>query len=450
MEELFEHLNVGFDNYPAAFFGDDWLFQSFTPQESHLITSIKLQMQNFGFPGMITASIRATVDGKPVVPDLCVGTTDGDTLEGREWRKIELGDGYNVESGIMYSIVLRAPTGSESNFIKMEKDPNGEYPRGTAGESSNQGESWSIWGDIDIMFEVWGIRPVITDKQVGANLDDAKAYWNGSAWVIDVAGWEEIVGYGSATAYKYGAGMRFTGLTIPIGSTITKANLQLFSKNWVMGVDTVNSKLRAEQTDEAAAFSTIEDYQGRERITAVVTWNAIGTWEADTWYTSPDIKTLIQELVDDYVGLSDAEIVLFWDDHDNESTQSDNRYRAADNYESSSVHAPKLHIEYHPVIVECTATGSGIGSVIASIIKLIRRVGRIRPKRRIPFTFTINAIGKIVIPINVIQEIVGKRYFKFEEALPIHIILLRKLAESVKTVGKKGINLILGLLEEDE
>jgi hypothetical protein len=185
------------------------------------------------------------------------------------------------------------------------------------------------------------------DRQVAASADDCKVAWDGSAWALDLTFVNNVVGYTSSTNYKMGCGMRFLNIPIPKGSTINSAKLTLTCR-LSRSNTIVNSKLRGEDADNAAAFSDYADYSGRPRTTNQVTWNNIPAWTAETEYDSPDITSIIQEIIDRAGWASGNALVIFWDDHDDISTHVDNTHRHAYSYDSSPAKAPNLHIEYTP------------------------------------------------------------------------------------------------------
>lgn len=99
----------------------------------------------------------------------------------------------------------------------------------------------------------------------------------------------------NANATTQSSGMRFTDVTIPPGSAITAATLDLYL---VTGsYDDPDVTIRGEDTDDAAAFSeTDDDITGRDTTAASVTWTAsnVGTGTR----TTPDFAAVVQEIVD--------------------------------------------------------------------------------------------------------------------------------------------------------
>jgi len=141
--------------------------------------------------------------------------------------------------------------------------------------------------------------------------------------------------------------MRFTGITIPQGATITSAYLNVTCHTEQSGT-TVNTRISADDTDDAATFSTEEDFDTRwsGRTTARVDWDNIPVWNVDTEYTSPDIKTVIQEIVDRASWESGNDIALFWDDFEDRSTHTDYCYRQTYSYDGSTTKCSKLEITW--------------------------------------------------------------------------------------------------------
>lgn len=97
-----------------------------------------------------------------------------------------------------------------------------------------------------------------------------------------------------AAANQY-IGFRFQGVTIPAGSTIDAATIDVYLISGAY--DSPNQTVYGEDADDAAAFSaTSYNISGRSLTAESVTWNAsdIGTGVK----TSPDFKAVVQEIVD--------------------------------------------------------------------------------------------------------------------------------------------------------
>jgi len=135
-----------------------WRSQSFTPQSSHIITSVKIKLCRVGSPGTGTISIKATdANGKPTGADLCSASIDGNSLPtDPTLLGFSLGAGANLSAGTKYAIVWRFPSGNSSNYARTRHMYPGTYAGGTAVESSDSGATWSVVTDWDFVFQDWG------------------------------------------------------------------------------------------------------------------------------------------------------------------------------------------------------------------------------------------------------------------------------------------------------
>ncbi len=208
------------------------------------------------------------------------------------------------------------------------------------------------------------------NMQVAASLDDTVVYFDGSAWQITNTNTGHWAGYYSSSILKVGAGARFQNVTIPPGATITSAYLTLTSEANESGT-TVKIYIIGDLEPDAAAFSTIADYQARrgtsvggannnKRTVACVAWDSIGSWTLDSEYNSPDISAVIQEIINQGGWASGNALVLFWDDHDARGTQSSDIRRVAYAYDYSATKCAKLMVTFTTGVAKTSSeTGSG-------------------------------------------------------------------------------------------
>jgi len=180
----------------------------------------------------------------------------------------------------------------------------------------------------------------------------------------------QTFGYGSDYGYKAGGGIRFRDVNIPPGSTINTAYITVVSRG-NNSVGTVNAKIRGEDVDDATAYSTLTDFDGRTRTTAQVTWSSVAGWTVNNSYNTPEIKTIIQEIIDREGWEYGNTIGLFIDDFDDLSSHSDGAARQFYCcYPSLESYGPILHVEFtgdKPTVTTqavsdigvTTATGNG-------------------------------------------------------------------------------------------
>lgn len=105
-----------------------------------------------------------------------------------------------------------------------------------------------------------------------------------------------------------GQWFRFVNLGIPGGATIAEAYLE-FSIN--VFTDGALTKIRA--ADEATPLNpgSVNDYETRVKTTATIDWDGPGDVGADKH--TPELKTIIQELVDSYGAI---DTILFFIEND--------------------------------------------------------------------------------------------------------------------------------------
>jgi len=151
------------------------------------------------------------------------------------------------------------------------------------------------------------IDPTTTTFTVGAGSDDCvlkrqtTEYWSTSVNYVRV-------GDISANSYDYESGMRWT-VDIPQGSVVSSAYLKLMA--FSVDEPILTAIIKGENVDDAATFSTSANYKARDasRTEQSVNWTPVA-WVAGTTYTSPDIQTIIQAIVN-RAGFG-THIVLFW------------------------------------------------------------------------------------------------------------------------------------------
>jgi len=170
------------------------------------------------------------------------------------------------------------------------------------------------------------------DVQVAAGTNDGWVRGDGYA---DLTGANTAVGTGGG--WNAHAFYRFTGITIPQGSTIDVCYISLYSTTGLQG--TPLTKVHLEKANNPGAVTGYADFISRA-LTAGVDWDTIP--DANQWVDSPSLVTPLQELIDAY-DLSDQAIQVM---HKNDGS-SNEHYTWCRSYEySGNTHGARLHIEY--------------------------------------------------------------------------------------------------------
>ncbi|MCK9569860.1 hypothetical protein M0R72_13030 [Candidatus Pacearchaeota archaeon] len=344
--------------------GNRIIAQTFTPTYECLVSHVTLFLARQGSPGTVTVSLRATdINGHATGPDLCSGTVNGNTLPLYSANlypsQVAMIGDCTVKPGTQYAIVISAPSGDGSNhaYIWCNTTPENVYTGGTAEYSNNNGGDWTT-DAADCWFEIWGYRGIylfaedglkigdesslyplthVVQKQITQNTDDAAINTSISTIFLNTL----LIGNNGDGLNVIRAGVRFQDITTESKAIITSAYLAFTSKGNYTN-DTVRLRIWGEQNNAAAAFSTYADFIARSKTTHYVDWEFTTNWVTDGVYTSPSLVDIIQELVDDYDGLSSADIVLFIDDN-----SSDNQAgRVPNDYNDAPSKSVTLHIEY--------------------------------------------------------------------------------------------------------
>jgi len=237
------------------------------------------------------------------------------------------------------------------------------------------------------------------DLQVGAGSDDCFVRNDGTAWIFNLTDVVCDAGYIAASYQKVGSGLRFLNVTIAPGAQISASYLTFKCFESMSGT-VVRTKIIGNKEANAATFSTLADYQARrgtsvggadntKRTVAEVLWDNIPAWTAGVSYNSPEIRTVIQEIIDQAAWASGNALALFWDDHDGRSdTATAYTGRRAYSYDGSAVDAPKLYIEYVVVYKKLLTETSTLSDIIS------KRSGKILPLETLALSDVISTLRR--------------------------------------------------------
>ncbi|MHB1316180.1 MAG: hypothetical protein ACYCX2_12015 [Christensenellales bacterium] len=199
--------------------------------------------------------------------------------------------------------------------------------------------------------------------QISAGADDGYV----AAGVFYATG--NLVGFGNYITDGVSEWLRFPNVAVPHGATITGANVQLRANNTLSGT-TVNSKIYCNDEDDAAAPTNATEFENKALTTAYVDWNNVSAWTSGTWYDSPEIMTVIQEVIDRAGWASGNAIMII---HKNNGS-TNNAFRAASSYEQGITYAAKLVLTY-----ELNATVMAVVATSTSDAKIPAVAGECNP-----------------------------------------------------------------------
>lgn len=173
---------------------------------------------------------------------------------------------------------------------------------------------------------------------------------------LDSDGWQ----FGASGSNYRDVGLRFQNVTIPQGATIDSATIQVY-RSYCSGDGPYLGTMYCEDVDSAVDFSTNNNLCNRVKTTASVTWDA-PTGE-DGWIDSPDLKTIVQEVIDRDGWESGNDIMFIWWSGNNVDT----KFMQAEDYSTGSALAAKLTIEYTEA-----AGGSSIVPIVMQYYRGLR------------------------------------------------------------------------------
>ncbi|HBH49538.1 MAG TPA: hypothetical protein DDX98_12900 [Bacteroidales bacterium] len=107
------------------------------------------------------------------------------------------------------------------------------------------------------------------------------------------AGWEGQEGDASILTM----GMRFQNLTIPPGATIDSAFIIVCSHEAKLSDDIANLTVYGDASDNAPTFTEDSLITDRAQTSATVAWTVAEDWKIWGFYRTPDLKTIVQEIV---------------------------------------------------------------------------------------------------------------------------------------------------------
>jgi hypothetical protein len=108
------------------------------------------------------------------------------------------------------------------------------------------------------------------------------------------AGWEGEEGDANILT----VGLRFQNITIPAGATIHSAYIKVWSHEGKSTADVAKITITAEATDNAETFNETDLITDRSRTSASVLWEVADEWIIWQPYETPDLKEIVQEVID--------------------------------------------------------------------------------------------------------------------------------------------------------
>ena len=271
----------------------------------------------------VTVTLKATDDGSPVPPGALSYTI------------VSLPQHGQLENATSHAVISQVPAALPANVNQVVYRPQTDWVgqdsftfyASDGGTAPFGGKSNTATVHISV------VREVTVEFQVSAGADDAS--------VIRFGGSQDLTG-ASLCVGTSSAGMRFKGISIPQGAAIKSATLSICAYTYGLSSN-VEAKIRAEAADNPA------DLTGRKVSTIPGTsasqawnWDSDTSWTANTWYQSPDIRQIIQEIVDRPAWSAGNAIVILYAGN---SYEDDRRFWS---FDGAADKAARLKITYQP------------------------------------------------------------------------------------------------------
>ena len=143
------------------------------------------------------------------------------------------------------------------------------------------------------------------NKQVDANADDG--HWYGSIFSNNANVANYGVNSGGVAVHNY---YRWTAVTIPDGATITSATVSCYDYGSGVGTIPDGTKLYFHKSANPAAPTNIT--QAKALVTSATTNYVVPVMSnGGSWFAHPDVKDIIQELVNTYNYSSGSAMMAF-------------------------------------------------------------------------------------------------------------------------------------------
>jgi len=185
----------------------------------------------------------------------------------------------------------------------------------------------------EICIDAAPVRPVTYTGQVISSADDVEE--NDAGAIGTTSSDLEMM---LEDVVQRAVGFRIQNIDIPQGQTLTRAYLEFTADE--NNSDFTNLTIKAEATGNALAIpATNYVLTNKNKTNATASWNNIPAWTEGVSYTSPDIKAVVQEIINrgDWASGNAMTFIV-----------EGSGKRVARSFDGAAGFAPKLIVEYTP------------------------------------------------------------------------------------------------------
>lgn len=278
---------------------------------------------NGGINSPVTITLKATDDGRPNPPGALSYTIASLPKHGR----LETAGGAAIAA-----VPAKLTNAADKVVFRPDVDWIGDdsftFYAHDGGNAPFGGQSNTATVKITV------VREITVEYQVSDGMDDAYCVKFGIQQSLD----DSILLVG-----QYAAGMRFRNVKVPQGALVKSATLKIRSCSTGL-TGQLDGVIYAEAANYAEDFSERKISQlTKTGASQPWVWGADAPWTASTWYESPNIANVVQEVVDRTGWKSDNPMVIvYW------TTSYSGSDRKIWAYDGNPGHAAKLVITYQP------------------------------------------------------------------------------------------------------
>lgn len=162
----------------------------------------------------------------------------------------------------------------------------------------------------------------------------------------------DAVGYYSGYGSIVEAWRRFDNVTIPKSATITECYLRVYAGGYGNGTDT-HLGVYFNNADDAENPADYSEFSGKA-LTGKIDWDVSSAWTIGTWHNSPELKTILQTVVNRSGWASGNALMVIIKD-DGSGTGEDNNIQIQSYDYGPGTYEAELHVTWE-------AAGAAAGS----------------------------------------------------------------------------------------
>jgi uncharacterized repeat protein (TIGR01451 family) len=192
------------------------------------------------------------------------------------------------------------------------------------------------------------LSSVAISQSIAQTTDDAYYAWDDFS-SSEVGFYDEsdklYIGYDDINWYTFTAGLRFQNIEIPQGATITKSFIVVDcnypdNPGYGTSVETYVDVF-ADDVDNSSTFTSLSTPADRTKTTASAAWDITEVWYDYSYYQTPDLTSITQEIVNRASWASGNSMSYIIEDKGGNS-----EFRKIRTIDSDPSHAAKLYVEY--------------------------------------------------------------------------------------------------------